>query len=105
MWQLSSSFSKAPLPSRPRLAPLLERVHSMTKKIERLSDYITAEEAAQYLSARLGRTVPPVYIDKLTHRKKNPVRIQTMGNRFLYNRADIENTTIREISDQTDTPE
>jgi hypothetical protein len=78
----------------------MEGHSQMTRKM-----YITAEEAAQLLSERLGRTIPPAYMYKLARRKKNPVRTQTIGNRFLYHRADIEQTTVTQKRDQDDTSE
>ena len=75
----------------------------MTKKIERLTDYVSAEDAANIVSARLGRQIPAGYMYKLAHRKKNPVRTQQMGNRFLYNRADIETCTVTQ-KQSNDTP-
>ena len=68
----------------------------MTKRIDRLDDYITAGEAAQIISARLGRPIPNKYIIRLATRAKNPIRSKPAGNRFLYHRGDLESVDIRE---------
>lgn len=67
----------------------------MTRKILALTDYMTASEAAAYLSQKLARPILPKYIRKLARRKKKPVRTVLSGNRYLYLRADIEQVQIR----------
>jgi hypothetical protein len=68
----------------------------VSKKIIALGDYITAHHAAQLLSLKHGRPIQPKYVRKLVGRKKNPVRAQRVGDRILYNKEDIENTTVRQ---------
>ena len=61
----------------------------MTKKIEPLSNWITANSAAHLLSAKMGFSVQPRYIRSLAKRKKKPVRTQSLGYHQLYNRDDV----------------
>lgn len=68
----------------------------MTKKIIALTDYITADTAANILSIRLNRVISSRYVRKLSLRKKKPIRTIQMGNRLLYNREDIENCIIKQ---------
>lgn len=68
----------------------------MTKKKPLLEEYISAEEAAKILSEKMGREISARNMYQLAHRKKNPIRTQVVGNRFVYNRSDTENTTIKE---------
>jgi len=68
----------------------------MVRKIQALADWISAHDAAQLLSLKLKRPISPRYIRKLSHRKKEPIRTQEMSNRLLYNRADLEQVTIRQ---------
>ena len=67
----------------------------MVRKIVALHDYLSAHDAAQLLSDKLGRPVSAKYIRSLTKRKKNPVRAEIVNNRFLYSKSDIEAITIR----------
>lgn len=67
----------------------------MVRRIVPLSDFISAGEAAQLLSTKLGRPVNGKYIRKLSKSKRQSIRIEHMGNRILYNRQDIEAVTIR----------
>jgi hypothetical protein len=48
----------------------------MTKKITPLESYVSAHDASELLSAKLGRPVSSEYIRKLARRKKNPVRTE-----------------------------
>jgi hypothetical protein len=68
----------------------------MVKKIVALHDYLSAHDAAQQLSEKLGRPVSAKYIRSLSKRKKNPVRYEIVNNRFLYHKDDIMGTDIRE---------
>lgn len=77
----------------------------MTKRIEKLDDYISAGDAAKMLSERLGRPISNRYLSSMAQRKKNPVRTKPMGNRFVYNRADIEQATVTQKRDQGETSE
>lgn len=63
----------------------------MTKKLNRLEDYISAGDAARLLSRKLGHRIDPDYIRKL----KN-VRSHTINSRAkLYNREDVLACTVR----------
>jgi len=63
----------------------------MTRKINRLEDYITAHDAAGILSQKMGRPIQPGYIHKL-----NNVRSVKLNNTSkLYHKADIEAAIIR----------
>jgi len=68
----------------------------MVKKIIPLDSYISAHDAAELLSDKLGRPVSSEYIRKLARRKKNPVRIEERSNRLLYNRDDILASTVKQ---------
>jgi hypothetical protein len=68
----------------------------MVKKIVALADWVPAHDAAQLLSLKHDRPILPKYIRTLSKRKVNPVRTQQMGNRLLYNRADIESANIKQ---------
>jgi predicted CopG family antitoxin len=70
----------------------------MVKKIIPLDSYISAHDAAELLSEKLGRPVSSEYIRKLARRKKQPVRTQVRSNRLLYNREDLETVTIKKKS-------
>jgi hypothetical protein len=61
----------------------------MTKKIEPLSNWITANYAASLLSAKMGFPVQPRYIRSLAKRKRKPVRTQSLGYHQLYSRSDV----------------
>jgi len=68
----------------------------MTKKIIPLENYVSASDASQLLSLKLGRPVSSEYIRKLARRKKQPVRTQVRSNRLLYNRDDILASTVKQ---------
>ena len=68
----------------------------MPKKITPLSDFISAGDAAQLLSAKLGRPIGSKYIRSLSKSKKQNIRIEHMGNRILYNRSDILAANIKQ---------
>jgi hypothetical protein len=68
----------------------------MTKKIIPLDSYISASDAAELLSTKLGRPVSSEYIRKLARRKKNPVRTEQRSNRLLYHRDDILASTVKQ---------
>jgi len=67
----------------------------MPKKIVALADFITASQAAEILSANLGRPISSKYIGKLARRRRQPVRTQAIGNRLLYAKDDVEACIIR----------
>lgn len=67
----------------------------MPKKIIALHDYVSASDAAHYLSEKFHRPISVQYISRLAKRKKNPVRTHEVSNRLLYSREDIENCIIR----------
>lgn len=68
----------------------------MTRKIVALADYISAHDAAQMLSLKMGRPVQPKYIRTLAKSKRQPVRTQRFSNRLLYFRADIEQASVKQ---------
>lgn len=63
----------------------------MTKKIDRLDDYITARHAAHILSLKHGRPIKPGYVHKL--QKVRFVRLDNTSK--LYHKDDIESIHIR----------
>lgn len=63
----------------------------MTKKIEPLTSYISAGDAAALLSKKLGRRIDPDYIKKL----KNIRSVKVNERCRLYNKHDIEAATIK----------
>jgi len=66
----------------------------MTRKIDRLDDYITAKHAAHLLSVKHGRPIRPGYIHKL-----QKVRFVKLDNTSkLYHKDDIEAANIRHRS-------
>lgn len=68
----------------------------MVKKIIALSDYITASDAAQFLSLKHNRPISPKYVRLLAKSKKQPVRTQQKGDRLLYNCEDLEKVVIKQ---------
>jgi hypothetical protein len=70
----------------------------MTKKINRLEDWVTADIAAQLLSDKIGRPVPSRYIRQLAKRKRQPVRTQSLGYHQLYFKDDILASTVKQKS-------
>lgn len=69
----------------------------MTKRLNKLEDYISAGDAARLLSKKLGRPIAPDYIRKL----KN-VRTHTVSARStLYRREDLDKVVIKQKSTQT----
>ena len=70
----------------------------MVKKIQALTDWLSAHDAAQLLSLKHGRPISAKYIRRLSKRSKNPVRTQEMSNRLLYNREDLEKVVIKKKS-------
>ena len=68
----------------------------MTKKITPLDSYISAHDAAELLSEKLGRPVSSEYIRKLAKRVKNPVRTEQRSNRLLYHRDDILSSDVKQ---------
>jgi hypothetical protein len=64
----------------------------MTRKLNRLEDYISSRDAADLLSQKFNRRIDPDYIRKL----KN-VRSRKANERcYLYNREDLEQVTIKQ---------
>jgi hypothetical protein len=70
----------------------------MPKKIQALTDWLSAHDSAQLLSLKHDRPIDPKYIRRLSKRAKNPVRVQEMSNRLLYNREDLEQVVIKKKS-------
>jgi hypothetical protein len=67
----------------------------MPKKIQALADWISAHDAAQFLSLKHERPIDPKYIRRLSKRTKNPVRTMPSSNRLLYNLEDLEQVVIK----------
>jgi hypothetical protein len=63
----------------------------MTKKIDRLEDYISAKDAAFLLTKKLGRPISPKYIYKLKGVRFHIIH-QTSK---LYHKGDIQAVNIR----------
>jgi hypothetical protein len=66
----------------------------VVRKKEDINDYVTAHDAAQILSLKMGRRVRPDYISKMAKSKKRSIRRVLMGDRWMYHRDDIEAATI-----------
>lgn len=66
------------------------------------TDYLTAGEACEILSKRLGHNVSNRHLSQLTKRKKNPLRALRIGTRLLYHKADVEAASIRQRSDNAE---
>lgn len=64
----------------------------MTKKIDRLEDYITARHAAHLLSLKHGRPIRPGYVHKL----KDVRFVKLDATTKLYHKDDIQQVTIRQ---------
>ena len=67
----------------------------MPKKIQALNAWLSAHDAAQFLSLKHERPIDPKYIRRLSKRAKDPVRTVANSNRPLYNREDLEQVVIR----------
>jgi hypothetical protein len=67
----------------------------MVKKVVYLSDYISASDAANILTAKHGRPISTDYVRLLSKRKTQPVRFVRIGNRLAYNKHDVETCVIR----------
>jgi dissimilatory sulfite reductase (desulfoviridin) alpha/beta subunit len=63
----------------------------MTRKINRLEDYISSTEAASILSEKYGRFISPDYVRKLRNVRSHKAN----GKCHLYHRSDIEAVVIR----------
>ena len=68
----------------------------MTRKVDRFQDWISAKDAANILTKKMGRTINPEYMTKLAKSKKQPIRTQEVSNRLLYRREDLEKVTIKQ---------
>jgi len=69
---------------------------AMTRKLNRLEDWITAKDSARLLSLKHNRPINPKYIRLLSRSKKQPIRTEQKGDRLLYYRADIEKAFIQQ---------
>lgn len=67
----------------------------MTKKAVRLEDWISAKDAALFLSAKMGFPIDPEYIASLARSKKQPVQTRSLSGRQLYYRPEIERCIVR----------
>jgi hypothetical protein len=74
----------------------------MVKKIIPLADWVSASDAAQLLSDKMGRPVRSRYIRTLSKSKRQPVQTQTVSNRLLYNRADILRCEVKQKAKKED---
>ena len=63
----------------------------MPRKIDRLEDYISAKDAADILSKKLGRKIDPDYIRRVKNVRFRKVNATTK----LYHQQDIEACIIR----------
>ena len=61
----------------------------MVRKIEPLSNWMTASDAATLLSKKLDRPIAARYVRQLAKSKRQPVRTQSLGYHQLYHRDDI----------------
>jgi len=68
----------------------------MTKKINRLEDWLSANDAAQLLSDKIGRPVPSRYIRQLAKSKRQKVRTKSLGYHQLYHQDDILASTVKQ---------
>jgi hypothetical protein len=72
------------------------RIGTMTKRINRLEDWISAHDAAQLLGEKKGRPISPKYIRSLSKSKRQLIRTQTMSSRLLYHRDDILDCEVKQ---------
>lgn len=70
----------------------------MTKKIDRLDDWITASKAAELLSEKMGFPIEPEYLAKIAASKRQPIKTKSLGYHKLYNREDLERVVVRRRS-------
>jgi hypothetical protein len=68
----------------------------MTKRIDRFSDWIGAADAAQLLSEKMARPIPPKYIRSLSKSRRQPIRTQVVSNRLMYFKPDLLDVNIRQ---------
>lgn len=68
----------------------------MTKKIESIENYVSAHDAAQVLSLKMGRPIRPDYINRLARGKKRSIRTARFRDRIYYHKEDIAGVTIRQ---------
>ena len=68
----------------------------MVKKIEPLSNWITANDAASLLSLKLGHPIASRYIRQLAKSRRQPVRTRSLGYHQLYHKADVESANIKQ---------
>jgi len=80
--------------------PLTNIYHAKREHIasanDRFDDYIPALDAAQLLSLKFGRSIDSKYVMRLARSRKKPIRMYPVGNRYLYNREDLERVTIKQ---------
>jgi hypothetical protein len=74
------------------IATINYRNECMTRKINRLEDYVPASEAASLISEKLGRRIYPDYIRKLSNVRFHTINAKTR----LYYKPDLEQVTIRQ---------
>jgi hypothetical protein len=67
----------------------------MTKKLNRLEDWLSASDAASLLSDKMGFPIDPKYIARLARSKKQPVKTRPVSGHLLYLKADIERCKVR----------
>jgi len=66
------------------------------KKAAAPDKWMGARDAAQVLSDKHKRPIPPKYVRRLSQRKNQPVRSKVVGDRVLYHRDDIGAATIKQ---------
>ena len=64
------------------------------KKKEDVNDYVTAHDAAQMLTLKMGRPIRPDYISKMAASRKHTIRIARFRDRQMYHREDIAACTV-----------
>ena len=68
----------------------------MVKKIDRANDWISAKDAAMFLSSKMGFQIDPEYIARLARSKKQPVQARSVSGHQLYYKPEIERCIIRQ---------
>jgi hypothetical protein len=70
----------------------------MTRKLNRLEDYISAGDSARLLGKKLGRRIDPDYIRKIKGVRFHPVH----GRSRLYHRDDILASNVKQKAKSRD---
>lgn len=67
----------------------------MPKKIEPVSNWITAHDSAVLLSEKMGFPIDPKYMARLAKSKKQPVRTRSISGHQLYHKDDVLKCKVR----------